>query len=255
MDLLVGTSGFAYPHWKGSFYPRGLAANAQLGYYAERFAAVELNVTFYRMPSAAAFRGWANAVPPGFVFAVKASRYITHVRRLRDPKDPVEFLRERAGLLGEHLGPFLLQLPPDMSAEPERLADTLDAFGPARVAVEFRHDSWFTPEIEALLRSKGAALCLADRHGPRTPLLRTAEWTYLRLHEGRAFMPPCYGDGALRGWVERLREAALADRGFVFFNNDHRACAVKNAARMVELLRLAETFAGSDLDVQPVLRR
>jgi uncharacterized protein YecE (DUF72 family) len=230
MPLLVGTSGFDYVHWKGAFYPASLKAGQRLGFYAESFPAVELNVTFYRMPAAGSFRGWAEAVPEDFIFAVKASRYITHVRRLREVREPIEFLMERASLLGRHLGPILLQLPPDMAADADRLDRALGAFGSARVAVEFRHPSWFAPEIESVLRRHGAALCLVDRRGPRTPMWRTAAWTYLRFHEGRAAPGPCYGERALKSWVVRLR-AGFGDgmAGFAFFNNDARACVVGNA--------------------------
>ncbi len=266
MALRIGTSGFDYKHWRGVFYPPSLPQSDRLAFYARHFDALELNVTFYRMPAADAFRRWAaiadqadaegsaggesagddSAPATGepaharpdkpFLFAVKASRYLTHVRRLRNPREPVEFLMERSILLGKHLGPLLLQLPPDMPIELDRLNDTLAAFGEVRVAVEPRNDSWFVPELEELLRERRAALCLADRHGPRTPMWRTADWTYVRFHEGGARPSPCYGDAALQGWVDRLRETWPEPEGAVFFNNDARGCAVENAARMRELL-------------------
>src|SRR4051812_25903894 len=136
MALLVGTSGFDYKDWRGTFYPRFIKSTDRLAFYAEHFDTVELNVTFYRMPAASAFRGWRDAVPEGFVFAVKASRYLTHVRRLVDPEGPVEYLMERAGELGDRLGPILLQLPPSLEIDLERLERTLAAFGSSvRVAV------------------------------------------------------------------------------------------------------------------------
>ena len=171
MPVRIGTSGFLYDHWRGRFY-RPSSRGRELETYAAHFDTLELNVTFYRMPSSASFRSWASRVPDGFVYAVKASRYLTHVRRLRDPRQPVEFLMERASELGPHLGPILLQLPPDMPADLDRLLEALDAFpNEVRIAVEPRHASWFTDEVRAALESRGAALCLADRRGPVTPTL------------------------------------------------------------------------------------
>ena len=231
--LLVGTSGFDYRDWRGPFYPRFLKSGDRLAFYAEHFRTVELNVTFYRMPRAEAFRGWRDAVPDDFRFAVKASRYLTHIKRLQDPQGPVEFLMERAGELGDRLGPILLQLPPSMTIDLERLDATLRAFrGAAPVAVEPRHASWFVPSLCELLREHDAAFVLADRRRPITPLWTSASWTYLRLHEGRATPRPCYGRTALRSWVDRL---PMRD-GFVYFNNDHRACAVHNARTFEAML-------------------
>ena len=230
MGLLVGTSGFDYRDWNGPFYPRFIRSTDRLAFYAEHFATVELNVTFYRMPAASAFRGWRDAVPDEFRFAVKASRYLTHIKRLEDPKGPVEFLMERASVLGDRLGPILVQLPPTLELDLDRLDRTLEAFGDrVRVAVEPRHPSWFVPEFRALLERRRAAFVMADRHGPITPLWSTADWVYLRMHQGRARPRPCYGDAALSSWVDRLRAVPGGDSGYVFFNNDHRACAVANA--------------------------
>lgn len=237
MAVRIGTSGFLYDHWRGRFYPPA-ARGSELPFYADRFDTVELNVTFYRMPSSATFRAWAGRVPEGFVFAVKASRYLTHVRRLLEPREPVEFLLERASELGPRLGPILLQLPPDMPVDIDRLATTLDAFPPAiRVAVEPRHASWFTDEVRDLLVTRGAALCLADRRGPITPLWRTTDWTYIRFHGGRAKPGPCYGDHSLARWVTRLLERWGRDQdGFAYFNNDHQGCALRDAAVFGRLL-------------------
>lgn len=236
MGILVGTSGFDYRDWRGAFYPRFIKGGDRLAFFAEHFGTVELNVTFYRMPAASAFRGWRDAVPPDFRFAVKASRYLTHIRRLEDPRGPVEFLMERVGELGERLGPILLQLPPSLEYDPDRLDATLEAFGPdTRVAVEPRHQSWLVPELCDLLRAHGAAFVLADRRRPITPLWTTADWTYLRLHEGRATPRPCYGRTALRSWVDRLADLGTTE-GYVYFNNDHRACAVANARAFERML-------------------
>jgi len=235
MAIRVGTSGFDYKDWRGPFYPRFIKGGDRLAFYAEHFDTVELNVTFYRMPAASAFRGWRDAVPDGFVFAVKASRYLTHIKRLIDPKDSVDFLMERAGELGDRLGPILLQLPPTMEIELDRLERTLEAFGPkVRVAVEPRHKTWFVPELCDVLRRHDAAFVLADRRSrPITPIWFPVDWTYLRMHQGTSAPRPCYGETSLRSWVDRLEGA---HDGFVYFNNDHRACAPKNAVEFEELL-------------------
>ena len=232
MVLRVGTSGFDYRDWRGPFYPRFIRATDRLAYYAEHFASVELNVTFYRMPAADAFRGWGDAVPEDFRFAVKASRYLTHTLRLLEPERPVEYLLERACLLGPRLGVVLLQLPPSLELQPERLARTLRSFaGRVRVAVEPRHRSWFVDETWDLLREHQAAFVLADRRGPITPIVATTSWTYLRMHAGRSSPSPCYGERALRSWVGRLGAlGGVGAEGWAFFNNDRRACAVRDAA-------------------------
>ena len=235
MAIFVGTSGFDYKDWRGTFYPRYIKGSDRLAFYAEHFDTVELNVTFYRMPAAAAFAGWRDAVPDGFVFAVKASRYLTHIKRLADPKGSVEFLMERASILGDRLGPILLQLPPTLEVDLDRLERTLEAFGPdVRVAVEPRHASWFVPELCDVLHRHDAAFVMADRRSrPISPLWIPTSWTYLRLHEGRAFPRPCYGRRALRSWVDRI---GAVDEGYVYFNNDHRACAVANARTFERML-------------------
>jgi uncharacterized protein YecE (DUF72 family) len=231
MVVRIGTSGFIYEHWRGRFYPPA-ARGEELEFYAQRFDTVELNVTFYRMPSAGTFRAWAERVPDGFLFAVKASRYLTHVLRLREPGGPVAYLMERASELGPHLGPILIQLPPDMEADLPRLAATLEAFPPsARLAVEPRHTSWYTDDLRTLLAEHRAALCLADRRGPVTPRWRTTDWTYLRFHGGRASPQPCYGEQALTTSAQRLAEDHGPEpEAFVYFNNDHRGCALRDAA-------------------------
>ena len=190
------------------------------------------------MPSSATFRAWASRVPPGFVFAVKASRYLTHIRRLREPKEPVAFLMERVTQLGSHLGPILLQLPPDMPADLDRLAATLDVFPRSvRIAFEPRHASWFTEDLRALLTERGVALCLADRRGPLMPPWRTADWAYLRFHAGRARPASCYGEQALATWAGTVRETwGMNPNAFVYFNNDHAGCALRDAAVFGRLL-------------------
>ena len=241
MPFLIGTSGWQYRHWRETFYPRGLAQTKWLEFYAERFDTVESNAAFYRLPEAQTFAAWAERTPPSFLMAVKASRYLTHILRLNEPEEPVRLLVERAKHLGGKLGPILLQLPPTLRIEIDRLRRTLDAFPPDwRVAVEFRHKSWFTDQARRELSDRGVALCLADRRGPMTPIWRTADWTYLRFHTGRATPPPCYGRQALATWVQRLADNWTPDEDvYVYFNNDPRACALRDAAVLSRLARRA----------------
>jgi uncharacterized protein YecE (DUF72 family) len=237
VTLHVGTSGWQYRDWRGPFYPVRLAQARWLEHYAAGFATVEVNNTFYRLPERSTFEEWAARTPADFRFAMKASRYLTHIRRLREPAEPVARMLDHAGGLGRKLGPVLLQLPPNLRADPDRLADTLARF-PRRVPVAFepRHESWFTDELYRVLEKHNTALCLTDRARKRGPMVRTADWYFLRFHEGLARPRPCYGDRALAGWAERLAEQwpTSAD-GYVFFNNDHRACAVHDAARFAAL--------------------
>jgi uncharacterized protein YecE (DUF72 family) len=231
MVVRIGTSGFLYEHWRGRFYPSS-ARGRELERFAEQFDTVELNVTFYRMPARATFRSWAARVPPGFLFAVKASRYLTHVLRLREPRDAVSRLVERSRELGSHLGPILIQLPPDLPADLRRLEATLDAFPPdMRVAVEPRHASWFTDELRGMLTDRMVVLCLADRRGAISPTWRTADWTYLRFHGGRAKPSSCYGEQAIAGLAQRLAQVGPVSEAFAYFNNDHSGCALRDAAR------------------------
>jgi len=236
--LCIGCSGWNYKSWRTTFYPENLKPSEWLSYYATHFDTVEINNSFYRLPERSTFASWRRQVRMPFVFAVKASRYLTHIRRLREPKDPVEFLMERAGELGSHLGPILLQLPPDMPIDLDRLATTLDAFpSTVRIAFEPRHTSWFTDELRGLLTERGVALCLADRRGPLMPPWRTADWGYLRFHAGRARPASCYTEPALAAWASTTREQfGSSSTVYAYFNNDHGGCALRDAAVFGRLL-------------------
>lgn len=241
MSLLIGTSGWQYRDWRGSFYPADVPAKRWLEHYATRFSTVENNGTFYRLAAPATFADWRSRTPDGFVMAIKASRYLTHIRRLRDPAEPVARLLAAAGRLGDRLGPILVQLPPTLRADTALLDACLHEFaaqartfgaGDLRVCVEFRHQSWETDEIRRILGQHNAALCWSDRLGrPQGPLWRTADWGYLRLHEGAAQPWPRYGRQSLRTWLERIaRTWAPADDVFAYFNNDQNAAAPADAA-------------------------
>jgi uncharacterized protein YecE (DUF72 family) len=238
MPVLVGTSGWQYQHWRGAFYPAGVPQRQWLEYYAGRFATVENNGTFYRLAGRETFEQWRARLPDGFVMAVKASRYLTHIRRLRDPAEPVRRMLGSFAGLGDRLGPVLLQLPPGMQADPVLLDTALAQFPPdIRVAVEPRDRSWWSDAIREVLAARGAALCWADRAGhPVTPLWRTTGWGYLRFHEGTGRPWPRYTDRALREWAARVAGTWEADVPvYAYFNNDQAAAAVTDAAAFARL--------------------
>ncbi len=236
-ELRVGTSGWQYRSWRGPFY-EGAPVGSWLERYAERFATVEVNSSFYRLPERHTVRDWAAATPDGFCFSLKVSRYLSHIRRLRDPAEPIDRFLDRACRLGPKLGVALLQLPPDLQVDVDRLAGVLERWPrQVRLAVELRHPSWFVDRVHELLAERSVALVRTDRRGrPQEPGWVTADWCYVRLHEGRASPVPCYGDRALGSWIDRVHEGwgTHAD-GFAYFNNDGRACAPRDAARFAEL--------------------
>ncbi|MEV6219094.1 DUF72 domain-containing protein [Nocardia sp. NPDC051833] len=236
--IRVGTSGWQYRDWRGVLYPDDLPTRRWLERYAEAFATVESNSAFYRLPSRETFAAWRDRTPADFLVAVKASRYLTHLRRLRDPAEPVARLLDHAAGLGDRLGPILLQLPPTLRADAALLDECLRRFPTTvRVAVEPRHDSWWTDEIRTVLESRDAALAWADRDSrPVTPRWRTTDWAYLRLHAGRASPPPHYGRRALASWVDRLTGTWPDDAEmFVYFDNDHDGAAVEDAVTFARL--------------------
>jgi uncharacterized protein YecE (DUF72 family) len=247
VPILIGTSGWQYRHWRGVLYPPDVPQKRWLEYYAGLYATVENDGTFYRLPARETFVGWQARTPGDFVMAIKASRFLTHVRRLRDPAEPVQRLMQAATGLGDRLGPVLLQLPPNLHADPARLDACLAEFGksdagrPVRVAVEPRHPSWWTDETRQVLTAHGAALCWADRLGrPLTPLWRTADWGYLRFHEGAAQPWPRYGTRALRSWLARVHGTWPAEAAvYAYFNNDPGGAAVADSAAFAAACRRA----------------
>jgi uncharacterized protein YecE (DUF72 family) len=246
-ELRIGTSGWVYRHWRGVFYPPGLPGREQLEFYAARFPTVEVNYSFYRLPERTVFEGWRRQAPPGFCFAVKASRFLTHMKKLKDPEEPLARLMERAGGLEEDLGPVLFQLPHTWRADVPRLRAFLAAlrpYAPQRFAFEFRHQSWLVGPVYEALEGAGVALCLPDSPSLPLDVRLTAPWTYVRLHGGRWGVG--YSDEELATWAGRLRGflAGGAD-AYVYFNNDPEGHAVRDATRLRDLLRpLGATPAG-----------
>ena len=234
--IYVGTSGWQYRHWRdGALYPKGLPQRAWLDYYVTRFPTVELNNSFYRLPDESTFARFRETVPRGFVFVVKASRYITHIRRLREAEDSVELFWSRTTHLRDRLGPVLFQLPPNLRADPGLLKDFLGALPEGmRAAFEFRDDSWRTDEVWELLDRAGAAWVLADRPGWRVPLIVTGGWSYVRFHQGRP-AGSGYTADKLRRWADKIAGLEARDT-FAYFNNDGEAAAPADATRLMALL-------------------
>lgn len=236
MPLLIGTSGWQYKHWKDRFYA-GVPQKSWLEYYAQRFRTVELNNSFYMLPKEQAFASWRRRTPDDFVVGVKVSRYLSHIKRLKDPQEPVERFMKHARWLGPKLGPLLLQLPPNLKIDLPALDETLRLFGPeVRVAVEFRHDTWFVDEVKDLLTERGASFVLADRGSqPITPLWRTANWGYVRWHAGSADPWPCYSTDDMREWAARIAGLWGPDEDvYAYFNNDPQGCALRDAIVFAE---------------------
>jgi len=233
----IGCSGWSYEAWRGLLYPPGLPESRWLERYATQFETVEVNATFYRLPARKTVEQWANATPDGFVFAVKASRYLTHVRRLRDVAAGFARLGERIEPLESagKLGPVLWQLPERFRRDDERLAAALDELGPGRHAFEFRHGSWFNANVMAILRKYGVCAVQADsvrRPLPEPPA--TTGWRYARLHDGRGRRGN-YSERQLREWATRLARTRVD--AFVFFNNDWEGFAVENARFLLQSLQ------------------
>jgi uncharacterized protein YecE (DUF72 family) len=238
VDVLVGTSGWQYDSWRDGFYPPGLPKRAWLTFFAERFPTVEVNNTFYMLPKPASFERWRDETPAGFVITVKASRYLTHIRRLRDCREPVRTFCDRARLLGSKLGPVLFQLPPRFGVDVDLLRDFLGVLPDGiRAAFEFRDRSWERTEVYELLDAAGAAFVLADRPGARVPEVVTGRWSYVRFHQGRPGTAD-YPREKLRRWATRIAAAPAQDT-FAYFNNDPGGAAVRDAMTLSEMLREA----------------
>ena len=230
MAIWIGTSGYNYPEWRGSFYPEKFPTPKMLPYYAERFATVEVNYTFYRMPNARTIAGWNAETPAGFVFALKAPRRITHDARLKNVDEPLRYFLDTARGLGEKLGPLLFQLPPNFKKDVGRLGDLLVLVPSSlRCAVEFRHDSWFSDDVYELLRTRNAALCVADTEKGTTPLVATADFGYFRLRDEG------YSAADLATWSQAVRRPEWGDT-FVYFKHEESGRGPALARELAALL-------------------
>jgi len=233
MEIRTGTSGFAYKEWKGAFYPDDLPADRFLEYYAQRFRACEINNTFYRMPNPETLRAWSAEVPAAFRFVLKASRQITHSKRLKDCAEPVAFLARQARELGEQLGPILFQTPPNLKKDTERLKAFLGVVpSDLRAAFEFRHESWYEDDAIDALREHGQALANADTDELTAPRVATAPWGYLRLRRVE------YTDAEVQDWVAWTLGQSWSD-AYVFFKHEDAATGPRLAARFAELAQVA----------------
>ena len=249
MKAFVGTSGWQYKSWRGPFYPKDRPQPAWLAHYATVFPVVEVNNTFYMLPKERTFDRWRAASPPGFLFVVKASRYITHIRRMRDAKDSVDMFWSRASRLGDKLGPVLFQFPPNLKADPPLVREFLGLLpNEMRPAFEFRDHSWWRDDVYDALREAGAGWVLADRPGWRVPEILTSRWTYVRFHQGRPFHPG-YDRAKLRRWADRIAGLDV-DEVWAFFNNDPLAAAPHDAEVLMALLedRGVEVLKSPSLD-------
>ena len=227
----VGTSGWHYDHWRYRFYPPELAKAKWLKFYASHFTTVELNNSFYRLPSEDAFTNWRDSSPANFAFAVKVSRFITHIKRLKNTQEAVETFLSRARILGEKLGPLLYQLPPNMHRDDGRLESFLSTLPQGMKHVfEFRHESWLDDRVFEILHKCNAGLCVFDMPSISCPLVATADFAYIRFHGSTGLYFSCYSDEELAGWAKRLADlAANLKEVYIYFNNDAEAFAVRNA--------------------------
>ena len=245
--LFAGASGFSYKPWKGPFYPVDLPDAEMLAYYAQRLPAVEINNTFYRLPKPKLLEDWAGQTPDGFRFVLKASRRITHIQRLKDVGELLEYLFKTAGTLGPKLGPFLFQLPPHLKKDADRLRSFLDLVPPdRRVALEFRNPTWFEDEVFEALRAHDAALCVAetdpaDKEAAKepVPLVATASWGYLRLRR------ETYTDADHQAWADRIHGQRWSE-AYAFFKHEDDGTAPTFARRFMELAGQLAGPSGSD---------
>jgi uncharacterized protein YecE (DUF72 family) len=239
-DVRIGCSGWNYAHWRERVYPKGLPPKRWLEHYATLFDTVEINNTFYRLPNVSAVQGWVDGSPKGFLFAVKMSRYITHIRRLTDLEGGVKRFYERIAPLARSpkMGPVLWQLPPTFKRDDERLAGALKALPRGRHCFEFREPSWYADEVYDLLSRRGVALVIPD--SPKYPFRQielTTDWTFVRFHSGTRGRRGNYSDREIAEWAERIEAWRDAGIGvYAYYNNDWEAFAVKNGLRLKELL-------------------
>ncbi|MFN2491503.1 MAG: DUF72 domain-containing protein [Pyrinomonadaceae bacterium] len=238
-ELHIGTSGWHYKGWVGPFYPEKLPTKEMFGFYAQHFDTVEINNSFYRLPSDTTFDSWRDKSPPNFRFAVKASRFITHMKKLKEPETSTQKFFLGAERLEKKVGPILFQLPPRWSVNIQRMGDFLAALPQGHQYVfEFRDETWLVSEVYKLLRKYNAAFCIHDLSGEQTPLEITADFTYIRFHgPGKAKYAGSYSSQRLRKWANRINEWCKDQLTvYAYFNNDIGGCAVRNASELKRLV-------------------
>lgn len=235
----IGTSGWHYKHWVGDFYPPKFPAAEMLKWYSDRFATVEINNSFYRLPTEEALQHWYEITPKNFCFSVKASRFITHIKRLRDPENAIENFLSRVSVLREKLGPILFQLPPHWHVDEERLELFLNALPKKyRYAVEFRDLTWYVPNIYAVLQRHNTALCIHDWRAAQWPIEFTADFTYVRFHGPSGTYNGNYSDSMLRKWATQVRQwKSQLSKLYLYFNNDQGGHAIRNAQQLLGYLK------------------
>jgi uncharacterized protein YecE (DUF72 family) len=247
-DIHIGTSGWHYKHWVGRYYPAGLRPDAMLAHYLHDFDTVEINNTFYQLPNETTFDNWRKATPRGFLFAVKGSRFLTHMIKLKEPQRGLANFLPRAERLRSKLGPILWQLPPKWNVNVERLEEFLAQLPKKhRYAFELRNPSWMTGAVYDVLRKYNAAFCIYELAGYHSPIEITADWTYVRLHGPTAHKyQGSYSDDQLAGWAERIRAWSRTLKAiFVYFDNDDSAYAVNNALTLKQMLATVAGRRGS----------
>lgn len=233
----VGTSGWTYEHWLGRFYPEGPARQSRLRQYARVFDSVEINASFYRMPTERAMQSWLAETPDDFVFTAKTSRFITHRKRLREPEVHIPIFYGRLSAMAPKLGAHLIQLPPSFACDLERLRAFADLLPEGRFAVELRHPSWWVPEVFDFLAERDMAFCLYHLAGVETPEVVTASWVYVRLHGPGAAYQGSYDEATLARWAGRIEAWRGEGRDvFIYFDNDEKAYAAEDALRLRQML-------------------
>ena len=234
----IGTSGWHYEHWRGLFYPQGLPKAQWLDFYARHFTTVELNNSFYRLPTEKAFTSWRESTPDGFLYAVKVSRFITHIKRLKGVDEALDNFLVRARILEDKLGPLLYQLPPNMPRNDKVLESFLAILPPGLCHVfEFRHESWLDDEVFALLRRYNAGLCVFDMPDLACPLVVTADSAYIRFHGSSGLYSSYYSDEELSDWAGKIYHLGQGLKAiYIYFNNDAQAFAVRNARTLARQL-------------------
>ncbi|MFP3975585.1 MAG: DUF72 domain-containing protein [Dehalococcoidia bacterium] len=235
----IGTSGWHYDHWREVFYPPELPKKKWFDFYSRHFSTVELNNSFYRLPSENTFANWRDSSPPGFLFAVKASRFITHVKRLKNLGDALATFLSRADILQDRLGPLLYQLPPNINRDEDRLESFLSSLPSGYQHVfEFRNESWFQDSVFERLRRHNVGFCIYDMPDFTTPLVATAGFAYIRFHGSTLMYGGSYPDDELERWAQSIGELSQGlTSSYIYFNNDIEGFAVKNAKRLDELLQ------------------